>query len=168
MATGEFDFTQLDRFAEDLDLVMKSMPTEYDKLIDRFGNKILSNAAEQLTQEGHVKSKRLIDSFKKKTHGKYKEWILQKQNKGTITGGSQTFYSEWLDEGHRWVVYKKLKQRRGRNSGQLNRKRRKRAIKKEGLVAPTHYFEKSFKRTENEMPEMVEKFLEDTLGRVFQ
>lgn len=162
-ANGDFEFRDLDRFGEDIAKLAKDLPEKYEKMLMKVGNQILASEAQQLISDGAVKSKRLIESFQKKSHGKYKETILQKIGKDAITAGSSTFYGEMLSDGHRQVTYKLLKDKKGKR----NRKRRKGKELKESQFAGTHFMDKGIKKAENKIPEIVASTLFDAFQKTY-
>lgn len=140
----------MEEFEKKLLKTIREMPKKHQELLERAGELLLDNAAEETPEdEGRLKG-----SYKRIPYKGKEEWVLEVED-DEVKAGTNVYYARMVEEGHKLVRVKK----------RVKRGRRVYRVKEDlGFVPGKHYFRKAFEKTEEELPDLLEDFMRE-LGK---
>lgn len=143
---GRLEITGLDELIEHFEEAVKEAPEKHEKLLKTLGDTVLKLGADEVKKSGAIASGYLLASYQKKNR-RHKLKVI---NKRKVYIAVTAPHSHLIEYGH----IQKVKQADG-------------TLKEVGFVPGRLIFKGAMERVEKQLPETVELFIEDVLGKVF-
>ena len=151
MAEG-FEISGLDELMKGFEKAIAIAPEKHHKLMGKLGDQVFKNGAEEVKNAGAVDEGRLLSAFQKKAWKGKKEFkAFNNKKKKNVYCAVTVPYAHLVELGH----VQKHKKKDG-------------TIVETGIVAGRLIFKAAMDKTEKEIPEAVELFIEDVVGGIFR